>query len=127
MAKEKEEKKAGLEQLLTKLLNDLLRMWWKPFEREDVEEIYEDIEWWWCIRVKCGKDYCFNNKSTREIVSKSSWLWQFVCENGMVEYHHYWGNTELERNEWYQYRLIESALCDEDKLEDFILENVKID
>ena len=27
----------------------------------------------------------------------------------------------------YRYRLIESALCDEDKLEDFILDNIKVD
>ena len=26
-----------------------------------------------------------------------------------------------------EYRLIESALCDEDKLEDFILSNIKVD
>jgi hypothetical protein len=26
----------------------------------------------------------------------------------------------------YEYRLIESALCDEDKLEEFLLDNIKV-
>lgn len=70
-----------------------------------------------------------------EIVRKSSGLWQFVCENGMVKANYYsaweWYKSLKTKafytNIKYQYYLIESALCDEDKLEDFILQNVKID
>jgi hypothetical protein len=63
----------------------------------------------------------------------SSWLWQFVCENGMVNkkicyctirtdayvLHEYYDYN-------YEYRLIESALCDEDKLEEFLLDSIKL-
>jgi len=69
-----------------------------------------------------------------ELVSKSSWLWQFVCENGMIKMKewYYWQNIALIHSEEYdycdyQYRLIESALCDEDKLEEFLLSNIKVD
>ena len=84
-----------------------------------------------------------------EIVRKSSGLWQFVCENGMialklsarmknpridwedVDDHDNWHivMNYKQKCEWdkAEYRIIESALCDEDKLEDFILSNVKIE
>lgn len=82
----------------------------------------------------------------KHITAKESWLRQFVCENGMlnIEYditksykdsrdrvHHWWYNWDRYL-EWfdmynYKYRLIESALCDEDKLEQFLLDNIKID
>lgn len=57
-------------------------------------------------------------KSLRDLCSKSSLLWQFVCENGMVKNVI---NTE------YTYRLIESALKDESELEQFLLDNIKIE
>lgn len=74
-------------------------------------------------------------KSLREIVSIESWLWQFVCENGMVEHidkdrrhHNEWNLKDMVYfDDDYEYRLIESALCDEDKLEQFLLENIKVE
>ena len=43
---------------------------------------------------------------------------------------YYW--EPVKQNKWYnwdtaEYRLIESALCDEDKLEQFLLDNIKIE
>ena len=81
----------------------------------------------------------------RQLTSKESGLWQFVCENRMVnlEYditksykdsrdrvHHWWYNWDRYL-EWfdmynYKYRLIESALCNEEDLEKFLLDNIKI-
>lgn len=79
----------------------------------------------------------------RQLTSKESWLWQFVCEEWLVnynemkriEYMHQWNKDYEQReyynwwNDWspkYEYRLIESALCDEDKLEEFLLNNIKV-
>ena len=135
---------------LEELLNLLISKWWKPrnkkpvnvnnriknqtyckyfskytilFHREDTSE--EDIK-----RPRKSDEH-----SLRELVSKESWLWQFVCENGMVKKTptrwEYFNSDTGKIYGFYDdnstYRLIESALCDEDKLEDFILQNVKID
>lgn len=71
-----------------------------------------------------------------ELVSKSSWLWQFVCKNEMIIDEHYcwdwyihWDDNwriEIWQND-YQYRLIESSLKDENGLEDFLLNSIKLD
>lgn len=114
-----------MENKLEQLLNSLVRAWWKP-------------RWYEMHWIHCSKDrftlYLPNmiqwNYSIRDLVSKSSWLWQFVCENGMREertpYNRdcdtYWFTIQD-----YQYRLIESSLCDEDKLEEFLLSNIKVD
>ena len=92
----------------------------------------------------------------RELVSKESGLWQFVCKNNLIQKEHWCfiDNWERAKNvfykidtydeewdviqtwdmEWdkfiwineYEYRLIESALKDEDDLENFLLKNIKI-
>ena len=126
--------------MLEELLNKLIEKGWKVFWDDKINKIkYIEHEW----RLKYvffseTSSFC-RTYSIREISSMSSWLWQFVCENGMIK------NEKLTHNwvsqiEWgldvdckrkitpkgYQYRLIESALCDEDKLESFILENIKL-
>ena len=145
---EKKEKKADLEQLLSKLLNDLLRMWWKPFNRDKTLHIdcYDKCKW---LNYKwIHLDGWFMNEESRtlrELVSIDSWLWQFVCENEMVKIE-YWKIREkydetiptTDKNNvityrqllWednYEYRLIESSLKDESELEDFLLQNIKVD
>jgi len=78
----------------------------------------------------------------RQLTSKESGLWQFCCENGMIRitesnslynwlfweeiYYDETHTEKLYKNDNYEYWLIESALCDEDKLEDFLIENIKI-
>ena len=84
------------------------------------------LDWWFMNE---------DDKSIRDLVSKSSWLWQFVCENKLVKtkdrkvrYRY----EDLERTQnyfswyWYEYWLIESALCNEEDLEKFLLDNIKI-
>ena len=115
---------------MEELLNKLIKGWWKP--RWENEPIY---------MLSSKKLYIPDtmevNRSLRDLVSKESGLWQFVCENGMVEKnsnddkYNSWQknmyNSYMKRDRAYaKYRIIESALCDEDKLEKFLLDNIKI-
>lgn len=125
---------------LEQLLNKLIEKGWKP----------RNIE---CTGVK-STDYCLEfytkaigwiSKDERHLVSKNSWLWQFVCENGMLNKKRWSNRVRLETSSvwdyieiwtwadygWkfdsdYEYRVIESALCDEDKLEQFLLQSIVI-
>ena len=126
---------------LEELLNKLIEKGWKPFGE-------------WCHRspykrvgihknYNKGRTYILfysNNhehwKVLRQVVSRESWLWQFVCENGMTEKHtdiRVRCNEKTSKtyqdsyvNQHYEYRLIESALKDESELEQFLLDNIKI-
>ena len=123
---------------LEQLLNSLIEKGWKPrWEKvnkviktwiDEFENLYVLFDWelnwyyqrWW---------------SMTELVSKWSWLWQFVCENGYNQYkkeYRRWytkHNTKAEYwDEWdYEYYLIESSLKKDGELEDFLLSNIKID
>jgi hypothetical protein len=135
---EKKEKKSDLEQLL----NSLIEKGWKP-RWENVNKVIKtwidefgdgyvlfdgELNWYkqrWC--------------NMTELVSKWSWLWQFVCENGMipkenhervydVSWWEYWVDCKAQIiSREPEYRLIETALTDEDKLEQFLLDNIYID
>lgn len=114
------------------LLNKLIEKGWKPFGEDCIKEVnYVKHHWtlcwyfWWWSYQRW--------KPIRELVSKESMLWQFVCENGMVKpqvyawyFYREWMWKEVCKED-YEFRLIESALCDEDKLEQFLLDNIKID
>lgn len=84
----------------------------------------------------CDEDKHFSDRfSLREIVSRWSWLWQFVCENGMIKKTptrwEYFNSDTGKIYGFYDdnstYRLIESTLKDESELEDFLLSNIKVD
>ena len=136
-------KKSELEQLL----NNLIEKGWKPFGITCTDFIKG-------TGLECIPSYCFNphphmwfpwwtrkyhRPSLRQIVSKESWLWQFVCENEMIkgfDTSEYYTNyrrfnkenfTECRYLREYEYRLIESSLKDEMDLERFLLDNIKID
>lgn len=136
---------------MEKLLNDLLRMWWKPFNGDKTLHIdcYDKCKW---LNYKwIHLDGWFmneENRTLRELVSIDSGLWQFVCdrEHRFIDERNYDGvsldkrlknpyvdydgvNTEYE---WitsldYQYWVIEASLKDERELEQFLLDNIKID
>jgi len=105
-------------------VEDKINLSYSEFLEDEWEVMHED-EWY----------------SLRDLVSKWSWLWQYVCENGMIDGTDRWTlnarqksiydkyiTSEKEftpRMAWY--RLIESALCDEDKLEEFLLDNIKVE
>ena len=117
---------------MEELLNKLIEKGWKPFGSEQWKWIAYT---WKALEGNKKSQYTF----LREITAKESWLWQFVCENGMVKHEIYkdiqsWEHTTAEHSDFwytswdnYEYRLIQSALTDEDKLEDFILSNIKLD
>lgn len=87
----------------------------------------------------CDEDKSFSdNFSIRELTSKESWLWQFVTENKLLPKKNWyvWNLIDRYNNDitikWIEeynclYYIIESALCDEDKLEQFLLDNIKIE
>ena len=123
---------------MKELLNKLIEKGRRPFDVKWISEYFFESVPVGLYRL-CWKkpDYDYNVYSKRELVSKESGLWQFVCENGMVEKnsnddkYNSWQknmyNSYMKRDRAYaKYRIIESALCDEDKLEKFLLDNIKI-
>lgn len=143
-----------MENKLEQLLNSLIEKGWKPRGRDtrDIDEIqierldrmgcyqnmdyisfmrFDDRQQEWFVKYGC---------SIVDLVSKWSWLWQFVCENGMIkkEWNSEW--TIIYPNErtgdyqkchsyckWQsEYWILESSLKDESELEKFLLSNIVI-
>ena len=123
-----------------------MKAWWKPRGKTWINE----KDWFVymnrgkCIRlhkwVYANNILCWEY-NLRELASKESWLWQFVCKNGMVKHDQYTNTTRMQEyederdsetyrtkyDEWsYLFRLIESALKDESELEQFLLDNIKV-
>ena len=127
-----------MENKLEQLLNALIQRGWKPFGKANRWYVSIDRT----IHTK-SPFFDFENHnmsvSTRELIAKESWLWQFVCENGMIKKEHkherildptfweWWADCKRQEHDWnYWYRLIESSLKDESELEDFLLQNIKV-
>jgi len=111
---------------LEKLLNKLIEKGWRPFGF-----IVQNIRKWPYDSRYYFFENCAGWKSLRELVSKESWLWQFVCQNDLYPPYiqHRWFRDRPEN--WlqihdYRYWLIESALRGELELERFLLDNIKI-
>lgn len=115
---------------MEELLNKLIEKGWKPFGDYDIADFNQIWNTFVAINYESK---VIGQPKLRQIVSKESWLWQFVCENGMVKKTptrwEYFNSDTGKIYGFYDdnstYRLIESALCDEDKLEDFILDNIQ--
>ena len=123
---------------LEELLNKLIKKGWRPFWNKYASACVLDgdnLILRFSIRLSWPDNkHCL--ETMRTITAKESWLWQFVCENEMVDINYWntreyysepenWGRLKGEYN--YEYRLIESALKDESELEQFLLDNIKID
>lgn len=116
---------------MEELLNKLIEKGWRPFNhyRDNVKRWWDDNKYFW---FNWETDTAM---SIRELTSKESWLWQFVCENGYNQYKkNYFNRFSKYGIKWeyrdtsdFEYYVLESALCDEDKLEQFLLTNIKID
>ena len=123
---------------MEELLNKLIEKGWKPFGFE-AKEYKISI-----FNIRSITLQLYHTKhptqewigySIRNITSKESWLWQFVCKNELVIDEHYcwdwyihWDDNwriEIWQND-YRYRLIESSLCNEEDLEKFLLDNIKV-
>ena len=130
---------------MEELLNKLIEKGWKPF---DVDVKIKRAKYGYSVHFLCRPlvnfvldGYAEATIPLRELVSKESWLWQFVCENKMEKkmekinrwiWINSWHKDAYESYpvytmEKYEYWILESALCDEDKLEQFLLNNIKID
>ena len=124
---------------MEELLNKLIKKGWKPFWWDDkLSSLHKEYGVWkWYIRFHNWMDSELFD--LRQLTSKESWLWQFCVENGMVN-NDKLTHTRISQVEWwldidcvrkttssdYEYWLIESALIDEEDLEKFLLENIKI-
>ena len=106
-----------MENNLEQLLNSLIEKGYIPFNIPCITDV-SFLRRLWITSHQNDRDYKFDF-SLRDLVSKWSWLWQFVCENGMVD-------MENKRPANYQYRLIESSLKDENELEDFLLNSISL-
>lgn len=122
--------KADLEQLL----NSLIEKGWPPRWDKNWENNTR------ITNIYFRQDENGKLPHIRMIVSKESQLWQFVCENGMVNEKHkherildptFWewrADCKRQEHDWnYWYRLIESSLKDESELEEFLLNSIKLD
>lgn len=130
-----------MENELEQLLNSLIEKGWEPF-REKSKSVEYLFEWnqFYFKNIPWELVWAFY-RSTRELVSKDSWLWQFVCENKMekkMEKNHRWiwinswaksayQSYPVYTMERYEYRVIESSLKDESEIEDFLLSNIKVE
>ena len=124
---------------LEELLNKLIQRWWKPRKKEEVKRLnyhtlYREVVSLEFDNYNLGVSY-----SIRDLVSKESGLWQFVCENKKL---HNFPQIRIKNptlcDEWikdvdkdcndnfYEYWLIECALCDEKYLEQFLIDNIKV-
>jgi len=123
----KKEKKSDLEQLL----NSLIEKGWKPRWYKNIIR----LNWcdWYIISMEDENRSIEIDKSIRDLTAKESWLWQFVCENMLINKKwFYWDEYCIAEHceytpKYYKFRLIESALKDESELEDFLLQNIKLD
>ena len=146
---------------MEELLNKLIKRGWKPFwirweetrikieRNEDLDMQIFKLDW---IIIEQHHRISW---SLRNLTSKESWLWQFVCENKLVNkyadisdeeeaYIWKWKSwldaidinwdyirldddyDEYHQDTDYKYWLIESALKDESELEEFLLDNIKV-
>lgn len=120
---------------LIELLNKLIDKGWSPFGYHEWKYWYNEIEYFNNELTLSFGEWAWKfirTYSLRNISSIDSWLWQFVCENKLFPKNRWhkrendlW-NGEIYYEDERQYYVIESALCDEDKLEQFLLDKIKI-
>lgn len=124
---------------MEELLNKLIEKGWKPFRRNCNKAYYRPE---WPDEFYFGENGYWYIYNWRQLVSKESWLWQFVCENGMVDGVDRWTLNARQKSIYdkyitsekeytpkmnYEFRLIETSLKNEDELEQFLLENIKVE
>lgn len=117
---------------LEQLLNSLIEKGWKPFGKGwlNLRKLSWIHKWWLLLHEPSTR--VADNYSLRDLVSKSSWLWQFVCENKLFPKNRWhkrendlWCGVKFYEDEP-EYYIIECALLEEWELEDFLLNSIKI-
>jgi len=120
-------------QELEKVLNSMIKKWWKPWGKEYtaidiIQDGREECLMFWDVPKRQMQAYTF-----RSLVSIESGLWQFVCKNKLnKKTDNFWENvSKTSTNIWWfphnhQYRLLESALIPEEDLAKFLIDNIII-
>lgn len=122
---------------LEELLNKLIGKGRVPFGDKRITNVNWQMQYVWTYNWVFWSNHNAVQfwKSTRELVSIESWIWQFCIENWMVKkntmYYSYW-NTRTRREFIYKYDdvvfwMLESSMTNEDNLGQFLLDNIKID
>ena len=140
---------------MEELLNKLIAKGWKPFGDNAIKFDYYWMKtngWYWAITYLYRDSYIDDDWdeveyeqwrhqfNLRQLVSKESGLWQFCIENWLIPedkmgherlldltFWPYWPEVKAQmHSRTYEYRIIESALCNEEDLEKFLLENIEI-
>jgi len=117
---------------MEELLNKLIEKGWKP---RDIETLY--IEKVWNDVHLLLPERWHMRYSMRKLTSKESGLWQYVCENGMVKeddghitriINLYKSDETIVDGWWnYHYWLMICSILDESELEQFLLDNIKVE
>ena len=120
-------------QELEKVLNSMIKKWWKPWGKEYtaidiIQDGREECLMFWDVPKRQMQAYTF-----RSLVSIENGLWQFVCKNKLnKKTDNFWENvSKTSTNIWWfphnhQYRLLESALIPEEDLAKFLIDNIII-
>lgn len=118
---------------MEELLNKLIEKGWKPFGDMDIAEFNQIENTFVAINYESK---VIGQPKLRQIVSKESDLWQFVCENKLwkdIDEEKYWHKktpkmSELRSYDYHfeEYRLLESSLKEESELDKFLLDNIKV-
>lgn len=122
-------------QELEKILNSMIKRWWKPWNKE-----YTTID-----VIQDGREEClmFRNVPKRQmqaytfrsLVSIESGFWQFVCQNKLlsdkVDLQDYIEDSfwfrRCPRDSNWSYRLMRVAFVAEGDLPQFLIENIKVE
>lgn len=121
-------------QELEKVLNSMIKKWWKPWGKEytAIDVIQDGREE--CLMFRDVPKRQMQAYTFRSLVSIESGFWQFVCKNKLhKKTDNFWENvSKTSTNIWWfnhnhQYRLLESALISEKELAKFLLENIKVE
>lgn len=124
-------------QELEKILNSMIKRWWKPWNKEytTIDVIQDGREE--CLMFRNVPKRKMQAYTFRSLVSIESGLRQFVCANALHK--HTWDELVLNpswRPDWLsadwsffcwdsEYRLLESALIPEEELGKFLVDNIK--
>ena len=121
-------------QELETLLHSLIKMGWKPKDREVVsiefDPEFTKSEWKTVFYCTC-RDWFWFYADLRWLVSLESRLWQFITNNKLFN-----KNLDIRTRAWdnlqydiydYKYRLLESALIPEEGLGKFLVDNIVIE
>ena len=135
---------------MEELLSKLIEKGWKPFGIKSdefyiyISKFFQIVISYYRLDLYWDKERDDKRYSYREITSKDSWLWQFVCENKLTnqdkdnikKWTHQsrryvygedcWIENNNLYNDDYEYYIIESSLKNESELEDFLLSNIVI-